>query len=189
MKQIKKINTTTILLLLLLGVFITINYYAIYEGLVYVDGKDNYNIQKVVIEPQDGKNAYYLHLAEIVLYGDNGKIEYDASSSRGNFGKGYELDKLSDSNRDTFFHSGQLNDARDKGRADKFNCTLTIIPKNASIKITKIMIVNRLDCCHERLKDYKISIIKNDGTVFYRKNFIDMSNLYVSPFMEEILIS
>ena len=51
-------------------------------------------------------------------------------------------DKLMDDNINTIFHS------KDE------NTTLTVIPKNGSTKITKILIRNRLDCCLERLTLY-----------------------------------
>jgi len=155
--------------------FIIIQQFNLYEGIIYVDGKYNTNTQKVVIQPHSGKE--YLHLSELVLYGDNGKIEYTAVSSNGVYNNETSYDKLTDSDKNTVFHS------------DKRSCILTITPKVGSAKITKIVIKNRLDCCLDRLKSYNLSIIRNDGSVFFSKNLNELPNLYTYPYMEEILIN
>lgn len=162
-----------IMIIVIIG-FILIQTFNLYEGIVYVDGTNNTNTQKIVIQPVSGND--YLHLSELKLYGDSGLIDYNAISSNGISGDN-DYDKLKDSNKNTFFHS------------DKRNTTLTITPKEGSSKITKILIRNRLDCCLDRLRGYNLSIIRNDGSVFFSKNLNDLSNLYTDPYMEEILIS
>ena len=179
-KIIKK-NIVWILFIVIIG-FLIIQQFNLYEGILYVDGKDNTNTQKVVIHPfiENSKGEYiadYLHLSELVLYGDNGKIEYTALSSNGVYNDQNSYDKLIDSDKKTIFHS------------DKRNCVLTITPKQGSAKITKILIRNRLDCCLDRLKGYYIYIIRNDGSVFFSKKLNELPNLYTDPFMEEILIN
>jgi hypothetical protein len=155
--------------------FVIVQQFNFYEGIMYVDGKYNTNTQKVVIQPVSGND--YLHLSQFMLYGENGKIEYNASSSNGVYDDNSNTDKLTDNDKNTIFHS--------KDR----NTTLTITPKNGSSKITKILIRNRLDCCLDRLRGYNLSIIKNDGSVFFSKNLNELNNLYTHPYMEEILIS
>jgi hypothetical protein len=178
--MINKITNKNILCIvfIVIIVFVIIQRLNLYEGIMYIDGKYNTNTQKVVIDPYT--RADYLHLSELVLYGDNGKIEYTASSALGNGirddTQGY--DKLTDSDKNTFFHS------------KKENCILNITPNINSAKITKIVIRNRLDITTlDRLKNYKISIIRNDGSVFFSKNLNEVNNLYTYPYMEEILIS
>jgi hypothetical protein len=112
-----------------------------------------------------------------MLYGENGKIEYDASSSNGVYNDTSNTDKLTDDDKTTIFHSKAT------------NTTLTITPKIGSSKITKILIRNRLDCCLDRLRGYNLSIVRNDGSVFFSKNLNEVNNLYTYPYMEEILIS
>jgi len=167
-------NIVWIVFIVIIGI-IMINTFNVYEGIMYVDGKYNTNTQKVVILPVSGND--YLHLSELVLYGENGKIEYNAVSSNGVYNDSNSYDKLIDSDNNTIFHS------------DKRNTTLTITPKNGSSKITKILLRNRLDCCLDRLRGYNLSIIRNDGSVFFSKNLNELPNLYTYPYMEEILIS
>lgn len=179
--KIIKITSKKILwmVFIVIIVFVIIQHFNLYEGIMYVNGKYNTNTQKVVIKPLTGADADYLHLSELVLYGEGGKIAYTASSERGNGIKddttGY--DKLTDSDKNTHFHS------------KKKNCILNITPNISSAKITKIVIRNRLDCCLDRLRNYKISIIRNDGSIFYSKNLNEINNLYAHPYMEEILIT
>jgi hypothetical protein len=162
--------------------FVIVQQFNFYEGIMYVDGKYNTNTQKVVIQPfikdKKGKyNADYLHLSQFMLYGENGKIDYNAESSNGIYDSEYNTDKLTDNDKNTIFHS------KDE------NATLTVTPKNGSTKITKILIRNRLDCCLDRLRGYNLSIIRNDGSVFFSKNLNELPNLYTYPYMEEILIN
>lgn len=171
----KIINTKIlwIVFVIIIG-FVMIEHFDLYEGIMYVDGKYNTNTQKVLIQPVSGND--YLHLSQFMLYGENGKIDYNATSSAG-IRDSYGIDKLTDNDKTTIFHS------------DKKNCTLTITPKNGSSKITKIQIRNRLDCCLDRLRGYNLSIIRNDGSVFFSKNLNEVDNLYRHPYMEEILIN
>jgi len=60
---------------------ILVQRFNLYEGIMYVNCKNNTNTQKVIIYPVSGNE--YLHLSELKLYGENGKILYDASSSNG----------------------------------------------------------------------------------------------------------
>ena len=170
-----------IVFIVIIGI-ILINTFNVYEGIFYVDGKYNTNTQKVVIQPfikdKKGKyNADYLHLSQLKLYGESGIIDYNAESSNGIYDDNNNYDKLTDSDRKTIFHS------------KKKNATLTLTPKHGSSKITKIVIVNRLDCCLDRLRGYQLSIIRNDGSVFFSKKLNDLPNLYTRPYMEELLIS
>ena len=176
--------------ILIMGMCITTAYlfrhFHFYEGIILTKVENRANIQHVIIEPLS-EVADYLHLSEFQLYDHNGaKIEYTASSSNGIFNddKQYNYTALTDSEPSTFFHSGQ--------RA----CTLKITPKNPSLKISRIFIRNRIIdgiCldnnvdCFQRLRAYKISMINTKFEVFFTKNFSDMENLFVSPFMEEII--
>lgn len=172
--KIINIKIVWIVFIVIIGI-IMINTFNVYEGIMYVDGKYNTNTQKVVIKPVSGND--YLHLSQLKLYGDSGIILYDAVSSNGIYNENNGYDKLIDSDNNTIFHS------------DKKNTTLTITPKNGSAKITKILLRNRLDCCLDRLRGYNLSIIRNDGSVFFSKNLNELNNLYTYPYMEEILIS
>jgi hypothetical protein len=165
-----------IVFIVIIGI-ILIHTFNVYEGIFYVDGKYNTNTQKVVIRPISGDD--YLHLSQLKLYGDSGIIDYNAESSNGIYddNNNYDYDKLTDSDNKTFFHS------------KKHNATLTVTPKKNSSKITKIVIGNRLDCCLDRLRGYELSIIRNDGSVFFSKNLDQLNNLYTRPYMEELLIS
>jgi hypothetical protein len=175
LKYVKK-NIISVVIILAIVIIGIIQYMNIDEGLVYVDGTYNTDTQKVVIGPQPGKDGEDLLIAELVLFGADGKIDYDASVSGDidNDSNGY--DKLKDSDKDTSFRS--------KDR----NATLTITPKIQSAKITKIVIRNNKDVPH-RLKTYKLSIERNNGSVFYIKNLDELSNLFTSPYLEEIIIS
>jgi len=153
----------------------------LYEGIVQVKVKNTENIKHIIIEPISSKiYTSYLQLSEFIIYDYNGKkIDYTASSSNGilNDDKKYDYIALTDSDKTTYFQSGNV------------ECTLKIIPKNPELKISKILIKNILDeCCIERLRSYKISIVNETFDVFFTKDFSDMENLYTSPFMEEILI-
>lgn len=188
--KFKNIRKNILLIVLIIFIvciilFGLIRYVNLHEGILYVDGTDNINTKSVVISATT-TSADYLHLTELGLYGDNGKIKYDAVSNVGFISpNGYE--NLTDSDKTTHFHSDKSGD----GRTD---CTLTLTPKmdnpNSSPKITKIIIRNRSDndIAMNRLKGYKISIIRNDNSVFYTKNLAELPNLYVPPYMEEILI-
>jgi len=179
----KIINNKTlwIVFIVIIG-FVILQQCNLYEGIFYVDGKENTNTQKVVIQPflQNEKGDYiaeYLHVSELKLYGDSGIIEYDAASPNGISSNDTNTDKLTDNDNNTIFHS------KDK------NATLIITPKNSFSKITKILIRNRLDCCFDRLRGYQLSIIRKDGSVFFSKYLNDLPNLYTQPYMEEIVIS
>jgi hypothetical protein len=177
--MVNKITNKNILCIvfIVIIVFVIIQRLNLYEGIMYIDGKYNTNTQKVVIQPVFAND--YLNFSELSLYGDNGKIAYDASSSNGIYknDNNYSTDKLTDTDKYSIFHS------KERG------CILTITPKIGSSKITKILIRNRLDCCLDRLRYYKLSIIRNDGSVFFSKNLNEVNNLYTYPYMEEILIS
>jgi hypothetical protein len=175
MKLLKHVKKYIICLFLIAIVIIgIIQYMNIHEGLIYEDGTYNTDTKNVVIGPQPGKGGEDLLIAELLLFGDDGKIDYDAVVSGGidNDSNGY--DKLKDSDKDTSFRS--------KDR----NATLTITPKIQSAKITKIVIRNNKDVPH-RLKTYKLSIVRNNGSVFYTKNLNELPNLFTSPYLEEIL--
>lgn len=186
MKYINFIQKKWILLFFIFIFFIifsilNIHYFNLYEGILQVNVKNNKNIQYIIIEPKSTTSyTSFLHLSDFAIYDYSGeKIEYTALSSNGIFNddKKYDYIALTDTDTSTYFQSGNE------------GCTLKIIPKNTSLKIRKIFIRNRLDCCFERLRGYKISIINKNFDVFFTANFSDMENLYKSPFMEEILIS
>jgi hypothetical protein len=170
-----------IFLFSLFALFIGSRYFHLYEGIVQVKVKNTENIKYIIIEPIS-KEIYtsFLQLSEFIIYDYNGKkIDYTASSSNGilNDDKKYDYIALTDSDNTTYFQSGNV------------ECTLKIIPKNPELKISKILIKNIVDeCCIERLRSYKISIVNENFDVFFTKDFSDMENLYTSPFMEEILI-
>jgi hypothetical protein len=171
LKVIKTILKKKWIMIMIMIGFIIIQWFNLYEGIVYANG--NTNIKKILIQPVSGND--YLHLSELKLYGDNEIIDYDAVSSNGVYDEN-SYDKLKDSDKNTIFHSYRR------------NATLTIIPKN-NLKITRILIRNRLDCCLDRLRGYNLSIIRNDGSIYFSKNLNELSNLYTYPYMEEILIS
>jgi hypothetical protein len=157
-------------------------YFHLYEGIVQVKVKNTENIKYIIIEPISNEiYTSFLQLSEFIIYDYNGKkIDYTASSSNGilNNDKKYDYIALTDSDNTTYFQSGNV------------ECTLKIIPKNPELKISKILIKNILDeCCIERLRSYKISIVNENFDVFFTKDFSDMENLYTSPFMEEILLT
>ena len=182
-KNILRIRKQWIFLFAIIFIFIgfqLFQYSNLYEGIIQVKVKNNENIKYVIIEPTKKIYTSYLQLSAFILYDYNGKkMDYTASSSNGilNSDKKYDYIALTDSDNTTYFQSGYE------------GCTLKIIPKNPALKISKIVIKNILDeCCIERLRSYKISIVNENFDVFFTRDFSDMENLYTSPFMEEILI-
>lgn len=155
-----------------------------HEGIIVANVINHEKIKHIIIEPETS-NADYLHMSEFQIYDMNGsKMKYTASSTDGIFNgdKQYDYIALTDNDETTFFHSGQR------------GSTLKIIPKDTSLKISRIYIKNRVltnDCfvCHERLREYKISLVNENSDVFFTKKFSDMENLYTFPFMEEILFT
>jgi hypothetical protein len=127
-----------------------------------------------MIRPVNGReDQQTLNIREIKL--NDGNLTYNASSTGGiyqNNDDKYGTSKLSDSNKNTFYHS------KDAG------ATLTITPTDFSTKLSKITVANRLDCCHDRLKKYELVIIdkaKPDSyNIVTSYDLKEVSNLYAS---------
>lgn len=182
----KALNVKNILwiLLIILIVIILYNlvvYLKLYEGIVLVNDVNNNQIKTIKIE-NISYNDSWLNLSKIKLYdAANNNVDYSASATSiyGN-NNAYDTSKLYDGNNGTMFHSGST------------TCTLTITPNTSKI-VNKIIITNRLDSqyCAERLKNYKITLFKMDGSVLLSKNFTDpdLLSLFLGPtYTDQILL-
>jgi hypothetical protein len=139
------------------------------EGL-YNLARQQHVILRPVIKP--GVQFEWLNINEITLYDpNNNKIPYTATSTTGIYQNMYWFDtpSLYDSNMDTMYVGGAP------------GTTLSLNPTNPKSVVSKIVIINRQDCCQDRLKAYKLFVEETNGANEIASfELINLADLYDS---------
>lgn len=138
----------------------------------------NDTIKQIVISPKPGFSDNWLHFGSFQIFDNEDKqllpTQYTVkSNTKPEIYNNNGYTKLSDNNANTMFHSG-----------DK-NCTLTFTLNNPTI-ISKIILIQRKNCCQYRLKGYKLVMKKVDGTTLSEIDLATLPALYNSPYADTI---
>jgi len=143
----------------------------------------NEMVKQIVISPKPGYPDNWLHFGSFQIFDNQDKqllpsqykIWANTNPEIYQNNPIYGYDKLSDNNANTMFHSGQK------------DCMITFTLNNPTI-IRKIIITQRPDCCHARLKGYKLFMKKEaeKDSILSETDLAGLPALYNSPYSDTI---